>query len=745
MRGYILYGLILISLITLAAHGLALCDGKVLDDFWHQKGLREHDWSFSGIMQTLNIAPANFLHTWWQTDDMQWHYLRPFFIVCMKIVFLTLGGGDPISLHIFSIILHGLSAVLMWRLCWLLTRSAPWSLVCALLFITYPNSAITVSWPSTQNVVLQTTLLLAAMLCYVRASGLCLAPRFTCEPFAATVPPLNSRYLTFAILFWFLAIFTRENAILAPIILAALDLSFGGRRHLLGRWRFYVFAFAISSGFMLWRESLHVHPLPDLYCRRYSGDILNYVSWLSAKFLHYVCGSIWPAPMSIGPTGRINPWRDVPGDCLFMLAIVVALGGIYALATHRYRGWWIWPVWIALAVVPVLAVVATPHSGYMSGVGFCLALCMACSFAAQTAGPHARRIILSTAIGLILGMTFMMPVNRLQWIGIYSAERLAPEWVKRNPPATEVTDVFFINMPFVNIYMKPNLVDRLSPDFEKTRVHVLTYAPYGLVTDNPVIVERINDRTLSIESRKRAFFSGFLGRFLLDGFADGKPFTEGQEIKSKHFDVKINRADDKGVWKLTFNFPRPLTDAAYCFYLTSPACGAAKLRLSAPSPLKGEGRDEGQNTRDLSTSPLTDPSAINELANLLQANHPEAAQSLFAVVESNGPLAPLAEKALRPVLAHMSQATGANVQPLLEEKRISPEDWIELKNWWTESIDSQSMKELWGPRHDFDNLLYLASEIEWDRYLASLVIDTDLYLTGPPFDGPPASHPDENR
>jgi hypothetical protein len=766
MRGYILYGLILIVLVTLAAHGLALFDGKVLDDFWHQRGLHEYGWSFSDLMRTLNIAPADFLHTWWQTEDVQWHYLRPFFIVCMKFVFLVLGGGDPISLHAFSILMHGVSAILVWRLCWLLTRTASWSLVGALLFVVYPNSAITVSWPSTQNVVIQTALLLAALLCYIRASGLSLEPRLCSQRDSdMPPPPFDRRCLALTIFLWLLAILTRENAVLAPAILAALDYSFGGRRHLWVRRYFHAFALSVSCAFMLWRESLHVHPLPDIYCRRFSGGAFQYATWLSAKFLHYVTASIWPAPMSIGPTGRVDPWRDVPGDCLFMLGIVVSIGAIYMLATRRYRGWWVWPLWICMGIVPVTAVVATPHSGYMSGVGFAIGLCLACSLVARQANQSIRRITISTAAGLILGMSFMMPVNRLQWIAIYSAERLAPGWVMRNPPAKEVTDVFFINMPFVNIYMKPNLVDRLGPSFEKTNVHVLTYAPYGLVTDNPVIVERVSDRSISVESRKRAFFSGFLGRFLLDGFSDGRPFVTGQQITGRSFDVRIARADREGVWKVVFVFPRPLTDPAYCFYLTSPACGAARLRFSAPSPFQGEGRGEGPNappdpsrerqsksrrgdrpapfdqSRARKEAVHVDEEGVRELARLLQAGHANAAQPLFSVVESAGTLAPLAEKSLHPILAHMSQATGAAVQSLLDQENLSNEDWARLREWWIASIDSQSMKELWEPRRDFDHLLYLASEIEWDRYLASLVIDTDLYLTGPPFDGPSGDWP----
>jgi hypothetical protein len=103
----------------------------------------------------------------------------------------------------------------------------------------------------------------------------------------------------------------------------------------------------------------------------------------------------------------------------------------------------------------VAAVVATPHSGYMSGVGFAVGLALAGT--AGCAAAQARRVRRATAgliAVLILGMAFMSPVNRLQWIAIYSAERYLPSWVMASPPPREIRDVFFVNLPFVNIYLK---------------------------------------------------------------------------------------------------------------------------------------------------------------------------------------------------------------------------------------------------------------------------------------------------
>ncbi len=736
---------LLIVLMTLAAHGLALFDGVVLDDYWHQKGLREYGWSFSELLRTLNISPSDFLETWWQQKEVCWHYFRPFFIVCMKFVYTVLGDNSSVALHVFSLLLHMASGLMVWRLCRRLTRNEPWSLIGGLLFVIYPHSVISVAWPSSQNCVLQTTLLLATILCYLRASnhdvGLRAEPRHHSDD-AAAPPPLSKRPLVLAAIFWLLAIFTRENAVLLPVILASFEIAFGSGRRLWARRGVYLIAGFIAVAFIVWREWMHIHPLPDVYCRRPDGDYLEYAAWLAAKFLHYVCVSIWPAPMTIGPTGRFNPWTEAPGDCLLMLAIVGGIGAVYTLVTRLVRGWWIWPLWIGLSILPVTAVIATPHSGYMCGVGFAIGIALAGACLRNIPQKWLVRTGGAVIALLILGAAFMMPVNRLQWIATYSAERYLPSWVMVSPPPPEARDVFFINMPFANIYCKPNLVARLSPSFEQTTVHVLTFSPQVVAMDRRIslnkkvaetslrtVVEQIDDRSFTVAVEGQAYFSRLLGRFLLEAFRGKETFAAGQKIAAKAFNVKILEADDHGVWKLMFTFPKPLNDPGYYFYLTSADCGAARLRFQTDSLF--------DRIIMHPIDHLPDSGELNTAAALLDGGHAMAAELLIvAVFSKQTETANQASKSLRPVFEYMARATGSPVQSILDRSEISREDWVRLAKWWRASIDDRQLSELWLHRHDFDDLVWLRSEIDWDRYLASFVFKTDLYLSGSPYAGP---------
>ena len=65
-----------------------------------------------------------------------------------------------------------------------------------------------------------------------------------------------------------------------------------------------------------------------------------------------------------------------------MAAILAVMAYGYWRACGHIRGWWIWPAWLVLAVLPVVPVLATPHAGYSSGVGFAVAMVLGPAVAA---------------------------------------------------------------------------------------------------------------------------------------------------------------------------------------------------------------------------------------------------------------------------------------------------------------------------------------------------------------------------
>jgi len=738
-RTYALIAAVLLATSTLLVHGWSLGDGTVLDDYWHQKCLREYGWSFSELIHSAVIDTRDLFSAWWQQKPCRWTYPRPFFILTMKAVY-ALCGYEPVGLHALSLLLHYASAVMVWRLCLWLTGSRFWSVIGGLIFVVYPHNVVSVAWPSSQNVVIQNALMLAALLLYLRASGL----RAPVEAALAAGPPLHPspplRRGAFAgvLALWLLGLFTRENALMLPAILLALDGAFGGRRHAWARCGVYALFAAIAVAFLIYRGLAFEHSLPDVYMRRPADDYPEYGLWWIAKLLHYVCASIWLAPMVVGPTGRYNPWTEAPLDCLLMLAIVAAVLVGYSFAARHARGGWIWPAWILLAVLPVVPVIATPHSGYLCAAPFAIGAVL---------GPGARTLARrrrgrvrfwsgAAALLYLAGMSVMTLFNRWQWTGVIGAERYATEWTLVSPPTPQVTDVFYLNLPFVNVYNRIALLNRLGPWFERVRHHVLAFAPDPVMFEQRTVVEQLGAHSFALRIDGQAYFSRLMGRFLIQAFRRDGRFHAGDVVRGDKFDVRVVRADEQGVWELVFTFREPLASPQYCFYVTTPDCAAARLRFRAAPPFAAQLAEPAPATS--AGDVLADIGAVRRAGERLAAGDSTAAQALFATIAAGKePLAAAAEPALRPVLEYVARATAAPVQDLVfERRRPAPDEWRRIHAWWRAYVDDRTLAEVWLPRQDFDRLIKMREEVPHARMWAGKVIRTDLYLTGPPFPGP---------
>lgn len=722
--------------IALLGHIWCLGDGTVLDDWWHQKGLREHGWSLSELLRSLVIRPSDFLYLWWQDRDVAWEYARPLFILAMKTVYHVIGGDDPLYLHAFSVGLHAISTLLVFHLSRRLTASTRWSFVAGAIFALYPHATVTVAWPSSQNAVMQTTFLLAALVCYLRGlSWRCVTREPVESPDIA--PGVDSWRPQFAatLVFWLLALLTRENAILFPAFLACVDLAFGGIATPLRRWPFYAACGLIAAAFAAWRVSVIGDGLPDVYFVRPDGDGLAYAAWCAAKLVHYVCAAVWPAPMMIGPTGRLSPWSEAPLDYAGMLAIVIAIGLIYARQTWRMRGWWLWPLWIVLSLLPVTPVIATPHSGYMCGVGVAIGAALACSGLSAKLSPtldrwaRAARVLTTAYLAAAACLTVL---NRWQWTGIAAAERYTPAWIAAAPPEPGVRDVYLINLPFVNVYLKPQLVQRLGPDFEQVRVAALTFAPQPVMVEEPTIVRQLDAHRFTVEVQPggQLYFSRLLGRFLLEAFRSDSLWQPGDHIPAEGCDVRIVELDSQGVRKLEFTFAKPLNDPSHAFYVVSPVCGAARLRFE-PSKSQVVAHSETPATR------TSDKGSLAASATRLYAGEAAAAADWFALARSdNARDRWLAIRTLSPILEQVSAALAAPVQPCVQEFALGRPCVDDLEAWWREAVDDRVLREVWTPRRQFDALVKAREEVPHARMWAAMVVRSDLYLTGPPFPGP---------
>ncbi|UCD29816.1 MAG: hypothetical protein JSV03_04865 [Planctomycetota bacterium] len=725
------YGITLILILTaatVAAHGWALGDGLFLDDHLHQIRLSSNSWSFKSLLEATTIDPEEFMNTWWQEKPVHWQYTRPFYVLFAKVIY-HLSGQSVKSMHAVSIILHLINAFMVHHLCLLLTRRHFWSVVGGMLFVVYSHSIFAVGWLAAQNGVLQTTLLLASLICYIRASDLNLCPNYgqnenDLKP--AAVPPLKSLSFILAVFLWCLAIFSRENAIVLPVFIVAFDLAFGGRQYLRVRWKAYLFLAGMALAFIFWRLFYFYQPMPDFYVRRPDGA--GYLFWCIAKLMHYLTAVIWLSPMTLGPTGRYQPFIEVPGDCLFMLAILVVLGMGYYLACRRARGYWIWPLWILLSVLPVVPVMATPHSGYFPGVGFAIGMILGPALRDRIKPGWIGRWSPVVALWFLIATTTYIPIYRTLWQSFLSAEQYTIRQIATLPPPDQATDLFFINLPFVNIYTQLHLQEVLERSDDLYQCHVLTYAPNVLRMKSDCVVKQLDDCSFSISVNGQPYFSGALGRFLVEGMKSSGPFCQGDVVSCELFDVQVVRADTEGVRELVFRFHKPLANNNYCFYVTTEQCAAARLKFW--------NHDEPIMVDDLPGDEV-DMDEVIKSADELEGDKTQVAKILCLAANSDNPIVQLtSQKVLLRVVRPVAAALAAPIQELLESDDLSQADWSRIYEWWHRSVDDEVVDAYWRPDNDLISLRKKRDVLFQIRRIAARFIQTDLYMTGPPYPGP---------
>lgn len=746
---YWLLAALILAGATAGAHGPSLHGGLFFDDHWHRLQLETSGWGWHELLNAATLEPARFMEMWWQTEPIRWQYSRPVSLFLMKVVH-AVSGGSAVAQHGMSILLHYANAFMVVGLVWRLTRHRYWSLVAGLLFVIYSHSVFAVGWLASQNTVLQTTLILAAIHWYASATGLTLGPSST---YPGVSCRLSLRGGAGIATLYVLGLFSRENAIMLPVILASLDLAFGGWEAVRRQWRFHVALIAISVAFVAWRFLAFHAPMPHIYSRHFEGPItpsavFEYAAWLLAKLLHYICSAVWLSPMVVGPAGRFNSWVEAPGDAALTVAIILVLGLGYYSATRRLRGWWIWPLWIVLAYLPVTAILPTPHQGYGGGVGFAIAMVL---------GPAMRRhvkpkgwpISAAVATWFLIATTIYIPIYRTLWNGMRGAESLTTAKLATLPPPAGATDLFFINLPFVNIYAKLSIDEIWGDEAKNMRCHALAFAPAVPGIDLPCRLTQVDDRTFRISLDRRnappeatGYFSGLLGRFLLEGMrSPGQPIDPLNP--GKKYDVWVPHWDEQfGAETLEFRFHHPLASPQYRFYLATPDCPLAELRFAAVGPELSEAEDSYDGPVQPSLA-KTKPGLqdVRLAIAALERGDASASRVLFAAI--CGPIGQERVKAkstLGPVLAALNAALAGSwpsvdeIESLSEEARIAT--WQSIADWWQRNVDDRQLREVWQDRDRFAAIRHQRDGIFRVRTIASGIIQTDLYMTGTPFPGP---------
>ncbi|HEY2841012.1 MAG TPA: tetratricopeptide repeat protein [Pirellulales bacterium] len=268
-----------------------------------------------------------------------------------------LWGFAPLGYHLVNLALHGVAAILAWRL--LLRLRVPGAWLAAALFAVHPVMVESVVWVTERKNVLSLSLALASMLCYLR-----FAP---CEDASAEAPSGNApsseelsnappwRWYAAAWGLFALALSAKTIVVTMPAVLLVI---YWWKRGNIGRREVALtlpfFALSLFAGLItVWMELFHVGAKGN----EWSLDAVERVLLAGRALWFYAGKLVWPDPIVF-----FYPRWDVDArvwwQYLFPVAAVIVPVCLW-LARHRIgRG--------PLAAVLIYAGVLMPALGFVN-------------------------------------------------------------------------------------------------------------------------------------------------------------------------------------------------------------------------------------------------------------------------------------------------------------------------------------------------------------------------------------------
>lgn len=231
--------------------------------------------------QWLIVNDTDFLQRWDYLpyafkDAIQGMYYRPLLMASL-IIDYHIGGLNPFTYHVTNLLFHVLASLFLYRFLRLLNTGAKTSVLLALLFTVHPVLVHAIEWVPGRN-----------------DSMLCLFSLLACIHLIKFLLDKKVIRAFLHLLFFALALATKENASLLPVIFATLFFSYSRFNK-----TFVVLLFTWLAGLVTWlwiRNSVIDY---------FPADRANFFSNLAefvVAFITFIGKAVFPVSQSVSPT-----------------------------------------------------------------------------------------------------------------------------------------------------------------------------------------------------------------------------------------------------------------------------------------------------------------------------------------------------------------------------------------------------------------------------------------------------------
>ncbi len=552
-----------LAALVAALHGGSVGGGLFMDDYAHRRQLRESGWSLAGLTDACRLELVGGVAEVWWLPETTLRFFRPVAFGLMRLEYV-LTGWSPAALHVASLLWHGAACVLLMQL---LARLGAGPFVAwgvAALFAIHPAHVGTVQWIACQSELMVTVFLLAATLCHARFRGW--------AAWGATWTGGSARWGAAAAGFFALALGCRENAIVLPVVLAAVDLLAGVRIARRTGW-YYVALLGIAAGYVVLRGAalggVQVPPRPYVI-QPVEPDFARFVL---DKALYYLLGEFLLIPCV--PIAGLPYFQARPAVFYTLGAIVV---GLLACVAYRYRrtaAGVLVPVWLAGFMAPTLPVFASPHHLYLPGVGWAIVTMLALRALAGDAAAWWRRTSVGVAVG---GAGVLFALLTYYAALIFETGRQVEDCLVDELAAADLADgdvLYTANMPIIGHYARLALEERTGR--RGLRLVPLTWAPRVLGVTTPTELRWLDERTIELHIRGDRYFADAFGLLVREALGREVP-DEADHTAALGFRMRVLERDAQGITALRFEFVRPLTDPRIHLFWGSRARWGCEVR-----------------------------------------------------------------------------------------------------------------------------------------------------------------------
>ena len=508
-------GLSALVLVALAAAPLlpTLLAPFLADDYLHIKVASE----IPGSLAKGWILPVANAGAWWTPAGLTVDYFRPLVVLSFALDGF-LYGTHAWGYHFTNLLVHVGATLLVWRIARHALGEGFGAWTAGALFAIHPCHAGALDWISGRTDVLAGTFFAAALL--VHLEGRPLRARSAAHLLAA-----NALFLC--------GLLCKEMAITLPAVVL-LDGVLRPRGESLARRLVTPVTMGLVGGayFALRTVMLggfHPPPVPFAVHPQDAGFVAHMVMAPVLYLLDLVL-FVLPDPMVTFPFWKAHP--------LVLVAVGALVARIFSVTVKRAPGastrrWCLG--WMALTVLPVLALTVGEHFLYVPSMGYCILVGSQVPAAAGAIDGATRKGLLGTAIG-VLAVLLIRTV--LFDATAYKADSALRDAVAAIDTAPDATTVLVADLPATASLTFPYAVRQLRPG-TSARIETLSVSTSMVTGDTgPSSASFVAPDRLELE-RAEGFLRSYIER-ALEG--PHRPFSPGQTFERSTYTVTIGDA-----------------------------------------------------------------------------------------------------------------------------------------------------------------------------------------------------------